>query len=90
MSRQGRLGIFGVLLFASLSLSGRTHASNCVFPPLEILDLELEAVTVDGVAVNPSEYATQRGRLDAEYRGFWLNLLARTGGVMSVEGFGVE
>lgn len=90
MSKQGRLGVSGVFLLASLCAGGHTHATECNFPPSEVLDLQLEAVTYDGVPVSPSEYVGLRGRLSAQGPGFILDLLSATGGVRSVEAFGVE
>lgn len=90
MSKQGCLGISGVFLLASIFLGGHIHASTCNLPPSEVLDMQLERVTYDGVPVNPPEYAGLTARLHADFRGFWLQYFKQPGGVVSVEPFHVE
>lgn len=66
MFKQNSLVILGIILLASTLLGGYAYATSCRLPPSEVLDMQLERVTYDGVVqAEPPEYSGLSGRLNA-------------------------
>lgn len=66
MSKQKSLVILSASLLSSASLGGYAYATSCILPPSEVLDMQLERVTYDGVVqIEPPEYSGLSGRLNA-------------------------